>query len=88
MEVVTYSHGIPSDNRFIQVAGEDGTFYDLVKQYDVKEHIAKLKDGGYTASVVRRNTVPPCRFRDFTNGLNSYRNGAWLNGTELYFTCE
>jgi hypothetical protein len=79
-----YEYGIPSTDRFIKVLGEDGTFYDLCCKADVATHIKSLTSNGYTAVAVNRKQVPACRFRDFTNGLDSYSDAAWKNGTDLY----
>ncbi len=80
-----YDFGIPADCRFVKVTGEDGTFYDLVRQFEVKEHISKLTNDGYTAAIVKRTNVPTCRFRDFTDGLKSYSDASIKNGTQFYF---
>ncbi len=81
----TYSNGIPSDLRFIKVTGEDGTFYDLCRGFETGKHIDMLKNEGYTATIIRRKEVPPCQFRDFSDGLESYTDATWKNGSEFYW---
>lgn len=72
--------------RFVEVSGgEDGIFYDVVHAAKTKEHIAGLVDEGYEAKIVNRKGVPPCRFRYFAAGLDSYTDETWKDGTEFYF---
>ncbi len=72
--------------RFIEVTGEDGTFYDLVHQSCVKDHIRFLTDEqGYQAKVVRRKSVPPCLYRDFSVSLSAYRLVSLDGGEDFYF---
>ncbi len=76
---------IPSSYRFVKVIGEDGAFYDLSPLREVKKHIARLTNKGYSASVVKRNSVPPCIFRDFSCSLGTYSECRLNNGTNFYF---
>lgn len=84
MRTSYYQHGIPSNLRFVKVTGEDGTFYDLVERYDIKEHVKNLTDGGYIAVAVPKTAVPDCIYRDFSNGLGSYTEGS-INGSETFY---
>ena len=85
LRIFDYAYGVPGDCRFVKVTGEDGIFYDLVKSTDSKKHIEALASEGYTATTVSKTTVPACRFRDFTGGLQKYRDASIKNGTEFYF---
>jgi hypothetical protein len=75
---------LPGDNRFIQVSGEDGIFYDCVRTFQVSDHVKHLKDGGYLVELVSRKAVPPCIFRDLTGDLKTYIEATWNNGTDFY----
>ena len=82
---INYSmKNLPSDNRFIQVSGEDGIFYDCVRTFHVSDHVKLLKESGYLTELISRKSVPPCIFRDFTDGLKTYIESTWNNGTEFY----
>ena len=85
LRIFNYDYGVPGDCRFVKVTGEDGIFYDLVKTIDSKHHIEALGNEGYAAVIVNKTTVPACRFRDFTDGLQKYRDASIKNGTEFYF---
>ncbi len=81
-------HGLPaSGGRFIQVKGEDGTFYDFVEMpHKVNEHIANLIRDGYQAKKISYRLVPPCKFRNFLS-LSRYSEKIWDDGEDFYF-CE
>ena len=81
-----YPYGLPYDVRFIKVKGKDGIFYDAARLFNVNKHIAQLKKEGYAAKIIARNSVPPCIFRDFTDGLNKYSEAQWKKGKKFYFT--
>lgn len=80
--------GIPSNLQFVQVVGEDGTFYDLVRGFEVSDHITLMTGDGYYAQIVRKKQVPPCIFRDFSVGLSGYYDAAYMGGTDFYFAEE
>ena len=79
-----YSNGISNDLQFIKVVGEDGVFYDLCRKFEVGKHIQMLIEGGYEATPVSGKDVPPCRFRDFSDGLESYTDAVWKDGSDFY----
>lgn len=74
--------------RFIEVACEDGVFYDLVHVSLANEQVSKLKKEGYDAKVVRRGSVPPCRFRWLGEVLSSYCDASLDGGLDFYINKE
>jgi len=69
---------------FIRVTGEDGVFYDLVRDVLTTKHITALRDRGYEAEKVDRKDVPACIFRDIREDLDRYSLSTWLGGSEFY----
>lgn len=78
------SSNLSSAYRFIRVTGEDGVFFDLVRDGLVAKHIAGLREGGYEAEKVARKAVPPCLFRNFGDDLSGYRDATWRGGGYFY----
>lgn len=77
---------IPANERFIEVRGEDGKFYDLTPVTQAKEHIKGLCEEGYQARVVRRSEVPPCRIRICDPCLgDAYLEVSLDGGEQFYF---
>jgi hypothetical protein len=79
-----YTNGIPSSLQFVEVTGDDGTFYDLCRTFEVSKHVDMLTAGGYAAAPINTKDVPPCQFRDFSNGLGSYADAIWDSGKDFY----
>ena len=75
-------------NRWVKVIGDDGTFFDLVMARNLNEHIAYLKDGGYDVEPVYAADVPPCTYRDFTMGEETYTEQVRHGGKYFYIEEE
>lgn len=74
------------EKRFVQVKGEDGTFFDYVFVTDLDNHIKMLVDGEYEAHEHRPGDglVPPCKIRDFNQGAMTYTDATYEGGTKFY----
>jgi len=68
---------------FVQVAGEDGTFFDYVYLNDMEKHIQHLRDGGYEADKAD-GLIPACKIRDFKHGAATYVDGSYEGGEKFY----
>ena len=79
-----YPYGVPKDTIFIKVTGEDGVFYDLVRDCDSRNHRMRLIDEGYQVEVVPPKVVPSCVMRDFTDGIDSYVEVNFREGGNFY----
>ena len=73
-----------SRNRWVKVSGEDGIFYDYVMARNMNAHIAHLQAGGYDAEPVYVADVPPCIYRDFSMGEETYTEQVRHNGKDFY----
>ena len=60
-------NGLPdTSGRFVEVKGEDGTFYDFVATPgEIEKHLSNLAEEGYQAKTISYKLVPPCVFRYF-----------------------
>lgn len=76
---------LPSDDRFIRVAGEDGVCYHVVNRALCSQHISNLVADGCTGRIVSREKVPPCRCCYFGTTLSTCQDASWLDGQDAYF---
>lgn len=79
-------NGLPATNgRFVEVKGEDGTFYDFVATPgEIEKHLSNLAEEGYQAKTISYKLVPPCVFRYFLHLNLGYTEASWDDGKDFY----